>query len=190
MFALFLTGFACLVLGMGLPTAACYITAAVVGAPALIKLGVLPIASHLFVLYYAILSNLTPPVALASFTAAGIADCPPNKAAMTGLKLGLTGFLVPIMFCYSPVLLMQGDYTVLELILACITAIVGVIALSGGLQKYLFGNLTRFEQILLFAVAFLMLKPGLQTDLIGASLLIIFGVSRLIIKKRTVALKT
>jgi TRAP-type uncharacterized transport system fused permease subunit len=170
--ALILTMIACLVLGMGLPTAACYITAAVVAAPALIRMGILPIAAHLFVLYYAILSNLTPPVALASFTAAGIADANPNKVAMTGLKIGLAGFIVPIMFVYSPILLLQGELNILEVLQAVITAIVGIGALSASMDGYFMTNLKMYERVVFFIVALLMLRPGLATDAIGILLLI------------------
>ena len=169
--ALVLTMFACLILGMGLPTAACYITAAVVAAPALIRLDVLPIAAHMFVLYYAILSNLTPPVAVASFTAAGIAEASPNKVALTGLRLGLAGFIVPIMFCYSPILLLQGEFVWTEAVLAVVTALVGVCCLGVALQRYFYTKLNIFEAALFMAVAILMIKPGLTTDLIGVGLL-------------------
>ncbi len=171
--ALVLTMFACLILGMGLPTAACYITAAVVAAPALIRLGVMPIAAHMFVLYYAILSNLTPPVAVASFTAAGIAESSPNKVALTGLRLGSAGFIVPIMFCYSPILLLQGDFAWSEALLAVVTAMVGVLCLGVALQRYLLTHLNLLEAAVFLAVAILMIKPGLTTDLIGLGLLLV-----------------
>jgi TRAP-type uncharacterized transport system fused permease subunit len=182
--ALVLTMLACLVLGMGLPTAACYITAAVVAAPALIRLGVLPIAAHMFVLYYAILSNLTPPVAVASFTAAGIADSSPNKVALIGLRLGLAGFIVPIMFCYSPILLLQGEFTWPEAALAAFTAIIGVACLGASLQRYFLTSLSLIESAALMVVALLLIKPGLTTDLIGAALLVVVVIVQVIRKKR------
>ena len=173
--ALLMTMMASLVLGMGLPTAACYITAATVAAPALVRMDVLPIAAHLFVLYYAVLSNLTPPVALASFTAAGIADAPPNKVAILGLKLGLAGFIVPMMFVYSPALLLEfgGQPHYLKIVEMFITAIVGVIALGAAMEKYFMVHLHFIEQVLFLAIALLMIKPGFLTDLIGGILLVL-----------------
>ncbi|MFZ5942685.1 MAG: TRAP transporter permease [Bacillota bacterium] len=188
MIALVMTMLASIVLGMGLPTAACYITAATVAAPALMRMDVIPIAAHLFVLYYAVLSNLTPPVALASFTAAGIADAPPNKVAMTGLKLGLAGFIVPMMFVYSPILLLQvHPLPILKLIEMSITAIVGIIALGAAMEKYFILKLNFFEQVLFFTTAILMIKPGLTTDIVGLFLLIIAITTQLIRKKKLVA---
>ncbi|WP_051534120.1 TRAP transporter permease [Desulfitibacter alkalitolerans] len=185
MIALVMTMVASIVLGMGLPTAACYITAATVAAPALIRMDVLPIAAHLFVLYYAVLSNLTPPVALASFTAAGIANAPPNKVAMTGLKLGLAGFIVPMMFVYSPILLLQVDpLPIFDLALVIVTAVVGVICLGAAMEKYFLLNLNRFEQLLFLIVSLVMIKPGLMTDIIGATLLAVAILSQIIRKKK------
>lgn len=184
-FTLLMTIIACIVLGMGLPTAAAYITAATVVAPALIELGVLPIAAHLFVLYYAILSNLTPPVALASFTASGIADAPPNKVAVTGLWLGVAGYLVPIMFVYSPILLMQGDPLQYgELALAIITALIGIISLGVAVQNYFVFKLSWIERGMALVIAVLMLNPGLITDMIGIALIFMFLLSQFIRKKK------
>lgn len=171
--AMVLTAIACLILGMGLPTAACYITAAVVAAPALIRMGILPIAAHLFVLYYAILSNLTPPVALASFTAAGIADANLNKVALTGLKLGSAGFIVPFMFCYSPILLLEGQFYAVQLIITLITAGIGIIALGASMDGYFITKLNIIERNAFFIAAILTIKPGIYTDLAGLLILAI-----------------
>ena len=164
-----LTMLVCLVLGMGLPTAACYITAAVVVAPALVGMGMPAIAAHLFVLYYSVLSNLTPPVALASYTAAGIADCSVNQTAITGFKLGLTGFIVPFMFVATDVLLLQGGHSIVQVILAILTALIGVLFLSIGLQVhcYRIGKIGIPEAVLYFAAAILCMIPGNLTDVIG-----------------------
>lgn len=183
-FALILTMVACLILGMGLPTAACYITAAVVATPAIITLGIPPIAAHLFVLYYAILSNLTPPVAMASFTAAGIADCKPTKVAFVGLRLGIAGFIVPIIFAYSPILLFEGSFTILEIVLATTTSIVGVIALAAGSERFLFVKANIIETLLFLAASILMIVPGFSTDIMGAALLAIAAFTQLAKKKK------
>ena len=172
--AMVLTMIAALILGMGLPTAACYITAATIAAPALVKLGVPPIAAHMFVLYYAILSSLTPPVALASFTAAGIAECSPLKVSIVGLRLGAAGFIVPMMFIYSPGLLMEfGGMSGLDIVLMLVTAVIGIIALGASLEKYFMLPLDIWEQLGGFAVALLMIKPGMTSDLIGVGILVL-----------------
>ena len=164
-----LTMLVCLILGMGLPTAACYITAAVVVAPALVNMGMPPVSAHLFVLYYAVLSNLTPPVALASYTAAGIADCSVNKTAFTGFKLGLTGFIVPFMFVFTDVLLLQGGHSALETIGAVASAFIGVLFLSIGLQKYCYrlGKISYIECALYLGAALCCMIPGTFTDFLG-----------------------
>ncbi|CAM3488383.1 TRAP transporter permease [Aeromicrobium ponti] len=184
-FTLLLGMIACIILGMGLPTAACYITAATVVAPALTELGVLPIAAHMFVLYYAVLSNLTPPVALASFTAAGIADASPNEVSMTGLKLGAAGYLVPMMFAFSPILLLSGDSLQFgNVILAVLTATIGIIALGVALQKYFLTHLNWFEQGIALVVALLLIKPGTLTDIIGVIGAVIVIASQFIRKRK------
>ncbi|MFZ7101978.1 MAG: TRAP transporter permease [Peptococcaceae bacterium] len=191
MIALVMTMLASIVLGMGLPTAACYITAATVAAPALMRMDVIPIAAHLFVLYYAVLSNLTPPVALASFTAAGIADAPPNKVAITGLKLGLAGFIVPMMFVYSPILLLQvNPLPLVKLLEMAVTAVVGIIALGAAMEKYFLLKLNIFEQLLFLVTAILMIKPGLTTDLAGVLLLVITITSQMIRRNKLVSSQT
>jgi len=105
---LVLTMITMLILGMGLPTTACYIVGATIAAPALIKLNVLPLVAHFFVFYFACLSNLTPPVCLAAFTAAGIAGASPYKVGWTSTRLGVAGFLVPFLAVYSPMLMFAG----------------------------------------------------------------------------------
>ncbi len=181
-----LTMVVCLILGMGLPTAACYITAAVVVAPALVEMGMPAISAHLFVLYYAVLSNLTPPVALASYTAAGIADCSVNKTAFTGFKLGLTGFIVPFMFVFSDVLLLQGGHSLFETVGAIISAMIGVLFLSVGLQKYCYkvGSISFVECGLYLAAAICCMIPGTVTDLIGLAIAAVTFLARYLTKKR------
>lgn len=109
--ALILVMFVSIILGMGLPTTGAYILAAALGAPILVKLGFLPIAAHMFVFYYAIISNITPPVALAAYAASSIADANPNRTGFQAMQLGFIAFIVPFAFCFDPGLLMQGDWT-------------------------------------------------------------------------------
>lgn len=108
---LLITAFLCILLGMGMPTAAVYVIVAVLLTPILIKIGVAPIAAHMFVLYFGLASMLTPPVAIASYVAAGIAKTSMWKAGMAGLTLGSSSFLLPFLFAYNPALLMRGSWT-------------------------------------------------------------------------------
>lgn len=167
---LFMTMVACIILGMGLPTSACYIVGATVAAPALTQLGVEPITAHMFVLYFACLSAITPPVALAAYAGAGISGSNPTKVGWIAFRLGITGFLVPFIFAYSPGLLLQNpDYMVVGW--AIITAIVGVFALATSVIGYWRDKLSMVERILLFAAAILMIKSGIKTDAAGIAIL-------------------
>lgn len=164
---LILTMITALILGMGLPTTACYIVAATIAAPALIKLGVPPLVAHFFVFYFACLSNLTPPVCLAAFTAAGIAGASPYRVGWTSTRLGVAGFLVPFLAAYSPMLLLEGTFSTFEFIEACITASIGVVALSAALENWLLRECTLIERAVLFVGALCLMIPGVITDIIG-----------------------
>lgn len=166
-----LTMVTAIILGMGLPTAACYIVGATVAAPALVQLGVEPIVAHFFVLYFACLSAITPPVALASYAAAGIAGESPSKVGWTAFRLGITGFIVPFAFVYSPVLLLQTDDYFMAAI-AFVTALVGVFALGTGVVGYLVDNTKTIERVMLIISALCLISAGTVSDLIGLSLLL------------------
>lgn len=154
-----------IVLGMGLPSAAAYIIAASVVGPALTMTGLPMFSVHMFICYYAVLSVVTPPVALASYTAAGIAGANANAVGLEAFRLTMAGFLVPFMFIYSPALILEGS--TMEIIWACITASAGVVFLGCGLQRYCFGVLTLLQSVLLLAGALLSIYSGIVTDLIG-----------------------
>jgi len=142
---LFLTMIASLILGMGMPTTACYIVLAVLVAPALIKMGVVPIAAHLFVFYFGIISAITPPVALAAYAAAGIGNTDPFKTGWYATKLGLAGFIIPYMFVYGPALLIQG--TPGEIVLASISGLVGSAALAAAIQGWALARLNLWQRV-------------------------------------------
>ena len=131
--ALILIALVSLILGMGLPTTSAYILGAALGVPALVKIGFLPIAAHLFVFYYAIVSNITPPVALAAYAAASVAESSPNKTGFAACKLGILAFIVPFAFCYDPGLILQGILTEnLTSLISGIGALTGIaFALTG-----------------------------------------------------------
>jgi len=154
-----------LILGMGMPTTAAYAVAAAVIAPGLTKMGVPVLVAHMFIFYFAVLSAITPPVALASFAAAGMAQADPWKTSWTALKMGLATFLVPFMFYYSPVLLMQGDWGAIAQ--AVFSASVGVWFLAGSTEGWFGGRLAMALRVVLFGAALCLLHPGAVTDFIG-----------------------
>lgn len=154
-----------LVLGMGMPTTAAYAIAAAVIAPGLTKIGVPVLVAHMFVFYFAVVSAITPPVALASFAAAGMAQADPWKTSWTALKMGLATFLVPFMFFFSPVLLMQGPW--LGIVQATVSGAIGVWFLAGSTEGWFGGRLAMPLRILLFFGALNLLHPGGMSDFIG-----------------------
>ncbi len=157
---------ACIVLGMGLPSIPAYIITATMAAPALAKMGVPMLVSHMFVFYFGMLANLTPPVALAAFAGAGISGGNPTKTGFQAVKLALAGFVVPYIFVFSPQLLLI-DTTFLGVIPTLITAIIGVIALGAAVEGYLFRNLNFVFRILMFSSAIMLMISGLSSDLAG-----------------------
>ncbi|MFH1243007.1 MAG: TRAP transporter permease [Pseudomonadota bacterium] len=167
--ALIFTMFAGIILGMGLPTTAAYIVQAALLIPALIQLGVPTIGAHLFVFYFAIISAITPPVAMAVYAAAGISGSNLWRTGLAALKIGATGFIVPYMFVYGPSLLMIGSPG--RILLSVITASIGVIVLSASLMGWFFREAKLGERGLLLAASILLIKPGLYTDGIGLLIL-------------------
>jgi TRAP transporter 4TM/12TM fusion protein len=165
--ALLLTGLGSIVLGMGLPTTAAYVVLAALGAPALVQLGVPLLAAHLFIFYFGCISNVTPPVSLAAFAAAGIAGSPPIRTAMVAAMLAGAGFVVPFMFVYGPELLMVGPPT--AILIATATAVVGVTSLAAAAVGYARRPLAAWERVLALGAALALVYPGLLTD--GAGLL-------------------
>ena len=164
-----LTMLASIVLGFGLPTIPTYIICVTMAAPVLLELGVQPLAAHLFVMYFGTLADLTPPVMLAVYAAAGIAGAKPLATGIQSVKLATAGFVVPYIFIFSPVLLLH-DFTVPGLLLALATAIVGVISLAAGMEGYLFRPTGAVARGALLAGALLLMFPGWPTDLAGVAL--------------------
>ncbi len=154
-----------LVLGMGMPTTAAYAIAAAVIAPGLSKIGVPVLVAHMFVFYFAVISSITPPVALASFAAAGMCNADPWKTSWTALKMGLATFLVPFMFFFSPVLLMQGPWQ--GILQAFVSGAIGVWFLAGSTEGWFGGRLAMPLRVILFFAALGLLHPGTASDFIG-----------------------
>ena len=170
-YALGLTMIAGIILGMGLPTTPAYIIQVALLVPALIKLGIAEQAAHLFVFYFAILSAITPPVAMAVYAAVGISKSPLWETGWAAVKLGATGYIVPFMFAFSPALLMIGPWDIVTV--AIITALIGVICLASSLHGYLLVKLNWAEHCMLFIAAILLIKPGPTTDAIGGFLVLL-----------------
>lgn len=178
----------CIILGMGLPTSAAYMIVAIFGAPALIKLGVDPLAAHFFVFYYAIISAITPPVAVAAYAAATVAETPMQATGWTAMKLGAAVYLVPFVMVYNPALLMVGETA--SVIQAFGTGIVGVIALGAAVQGFLLTRCLWPERLLAAAAALSLLYGGWRTDALGAGLLILVLASQMIRRRAAASSST
>ena len=174
--ALMLTAIGSIILGMGLPTTAAYVVLAALGAPALVQLGVPLLAAHLFIFYFGCISNVTPPVSLAAFAAAGISGSPALKTAVSAALLAGAGFLVPFMFVYGPELLLIGNPV--EIMLAFVTGLLGVIALASAGMGYARRPLRVWERVIALGAALLLVYPGLPTDAFGLLLLAFVFTSR------------
>ena len=168
--ALMLTALAGIVLGMGMPTTPAYIVMVALLVPALIKLGAAVPAAHMFALYFAILSAITPPVALAVFAAAGLAKAGMWEAGWTAVRVAAPAYIVPFMFVYQPALLMIGDVTLI--LTSLVSAVIGAMLLAASLFGYLLGPCKRWQQVCLFVAAIALIKPGLESDLLGLAMVL------------------
>ena len=167
--ALFLTMLCCIVLGMGVPTTANYCIMAATCAPILVRMGVPTVAAHFFVFYFGIVADLTPPVALAAYAGAAIAQSNPMKTAFTSTKLAIGAFIVPYVFALNPAMLFV-DTTAWEVVLICITSFVGIFAVSASLEGYFLRNMPWYQRILAAVGGLLLIYPGLVTDTVGLCL--------------------
>ena len=167
-----------LILGMGVPTTANYIIQATISAPALVMLGVEPLAAHLFVFYFGIVADITPPVALAAFAGSGIARSDPFKTGVEAFKLGFAAYLVPYIFVMSPILILirpEGfgtAYFIFRVFLAVCTAIMGMVCIGASTTGYFITNDKWYERILLFMAGVGLIDPGLHTDIFGIVVLV------------------
>jgi TRAP transporter 4TM/12TM fusion protein len=159
---LVLTALICIVLGMSMPTTAIYLLVAAIAAPPLVKLGINPMAAHMYVFYFGIVSLITPPVAVAAFVAANLAGSKPMETAVTSVRIGWTALVVPVMFVMSPNLILQG--TVLNGLIAVVTAAAGVWLATAGLMGYLFGPMGIGGRIAYSAIGIALLIPAQAFD--------------------------
>jgi TRAP transporter 4TM/12TM fusion protein len=172
------TMFSSIILGMGVPTTANYIIQATISAPALVALDVPPIAAHLFVFYFGIVADITPPVALAAFAGAGIAGGNPMKTGLNATRLGIAAYIVPYMLVYNPILVLvntEGYSTaifVLMVLKSVMTAMIGMVGLATGFTRYFKTNCKIWESIILIAAGLLLVDPGTYTDILGGAMMV------------------
>lgn len=165
-FALFLTMLTCIVLGMGVPTTANYLIMATITAPILVEMGLPLLAAHMFVFYFGIVADITPPVALAAYAGSAIANSNPFKTGVIATRLAITAFIIPYIFAFNPKMLFI-DASVIEVIVIIITSLIGIFALSAGLEGYMFRKMKVYEIIPLIIGGLLMIYPGVISDSIG-----------------------
>jgi TRAP transporter 4TM/12TM fusion protein len=180
--ALFLTMIACLILGMGIPTTANYVIMATITAPIVIRMGVPVLAAHMFVFYFGIVADITPPVALAAYAGAAIAKANPIKTGVTATRLAITAFIIPYIFVFNPSMLFI-DTTPIEVIQIVCTSCIGMFGLAVGLEGYMTRKVILPERLMAIAGGLLLIDPGLLSDLIGIVLIAVVVVLQLWGKK-------
>lgn len=169
--ALFMTGFVCILMGCGIPTTANYIIMVTVAAPALVQMGVEPIVAHFFVFYYGVLADITPPVALAAYAAAGMANSDPFKTGNTAFRLGLGKALVPFIFVFSPALLIvTKGFTWSAFAVVFTACIFSILLLAAALSRFLLVEMKGWERALTVVAALVMIAPGVKMLLLGIAL--------------------
>ena len=170
-FALFFTMIACIILGMGLPTTANYVVTATIAAPVLINdFAVAPLAAHMFVFYFGIVADITPPVCLAAYAGAGIAKGNPFKTGVTAVKLAIAAFIIPYVFIYNPILVLV-DATPITLATGVITAVIGMVGVSSGVIGYFIRNSRVWERFVIFSAGMMLIIPEFYTSTIGFALI-------------------
>lgn len=170
LFTLVFTMITCMILGMGLPSIPAYIITASIAAPALAKLGIAPAAAHMFSFYYAMFANLTPPVALASFAAAGLSGGDPMKTGIASVKLAIAGFIVPFMFVYAPQLMLINT-TLVEGTTVALTGCLGVFLIAVAVEGYFLAPVSLLLRAVTAVGALMLIKPGVDTDVVGIAVL-------------------
>ena len=177
--ALIMTGLVCILMGCGVPTTATYIIMVTVAAPTLVGLGVEPLVAHFFVFYYGVLADITPPVALAAYAAAGMAGSDPFKTGNTAFRLGLAKALVPFVFVFSPsLLLVAKGFTWESFIITFTGCIMGITLMAAALSKFMLVEMKRWEQLSCLFAALLMIAPSLTATLVGVAMVIPMAVNQ------------
>ncbi|KXA27828.1 TRAP transporter, 4TM/12TM fusion protein [Peptoniphilus harei] len=188
---LLLTMVSSIILGMGLPTTAKYIVLATMAVPAITKLGVNLMSAHLFILYFGVVADVTPPVALAAYAGAGIAGANSMKTGFQAFKLAIGAFIIPYIFVINPHLIMVDSVVgttvnwlpITAAVPTIVTALIGTICLAGTVESYLFGNLRIWQRVILLGAAFALLDPKLLTDFIGLGALAVIYITQKVLNK-------
>ncbi|MDR0910399.1 MAG: TRAP transporter permease [Spirochaetaceae bacterium] len=181
--ALFLTMIACIILGMGIPTTANYVIMATITAPIVVRLGAPVLAAHMFVFYFGIVADITPPVALAAYAGSAIAKSNPLKTGVTATRLAIAAFIVPYIFVFSPEMLLI-DTNAVEVIRIVLTSLLGMAGIAAGLEGWFLKHMSWWQRILTLAGGLCCIDPGLITDVIGFVLIAFVVVVELISRKR------
>ncbi|ERU28883.1 TRAP transporter permease [Brucella abortus] len=185
LFTLVMTGMVCILMGCGIPTTANYIIMATIAAPALGLLGVEPIVAHFFVFYYGVLADITPPVALAAYAAAGMAGADPFKTGNTAFRLGLGKVLVPFVFVFSPsLLLVTSNFNWPDFFIAFFGCVIGITALGAALSGFFLVRTKIWENVLLIFAAMLLVAPEIYSSIVGLILLLPVVVRHLVASRR------
>lgn len=174
----------CIILGMGMPVAAAYVLTAMLAAPALISLGISELAAHLFIVYFSIISAITPPVAVAAFAAAGIAQSNPTKTGFEAVRLGVASFIIPFVFVLNPALLMAGS--IFSIAYTSVTTILGLIVLGSGILGYFFGRVSIWERLILIILGLSIVTPFMIVNFVAiAIVLVMYSLLKLKVKTKT-----
>ena len=187
--ALFLTMICCIVLGMGVPTTANYCIMAATCAPILVRMGVPLVAAHFFVFYFGIVADLTPPVALAAYAGAAIAQSNPMKTALQSTKLAIAAFIVPYAFALNPVMLFIDVTGPIQVASIIITSLVGIFGVASALEGYIFVKMNPVQRVMAAAGGLLLIDPRVLTDIIGIALVAVVIGWQVFTKKRGTAVK-
>ncbi|MCQ4725834.1 TRAP transporter permease [Anaerotignum faecicola] len=175
--ALFFTMIACIILGMGVPTTANYVIMATITAPIVIKLGIPMLAAHMFVFYFGIVADITPPVALAAYAGSAIAHSNPLKTGITATRIAITAFIIPYVFAFNPdLLLVDGSFT--QALFILITAFIGMLGISTGMEGFMLGRLKLYERLICIAGGITLIIPGAVTDVIGIALIAVIFIKQ------------
>ena len=185
---LLLTMVCCIVLGMGVPTTANYCIMASTCAPILIQLGIPVVAAHFFVFYFGIVADITPPVALAAYAGSAIAKSKPMKTAVNATKLAIAAFIVPYIFAFNPIMLFEGDASVFEMALVCVTALLGLFCIAAALNGHLFKKINPVLRIALVVGGLCAMIPGIASDLVGIVVAVAVGAFQYLTAKKREAL--
>ncbi len=183
--ALVMTGLVCILMGCGIPTTANYIIMVTVAAPTLVLLGVQPIVAHFFVFYYGVLADITPPVALAAYAAAGMAGSDPFKTGNTAFRLGLGKALVPFVFVFAPsLLIMVQNFSWYEFSVAFVGCVLGITVLAAALSNFMLTRMKAWERVICVIAAVLMIAPEIVSTIVGVAIVVPVVLRQLAARRR------